>query len=116
MGVVEPPDCCGKLKLNFGMAGVVLGAAGAAAGAAAGVWGLLFPNEKDGGVVVSVEDAAGEVLGVELNPVKPNCVLGASVGLLAVALLEPPPNTLCVWAVVVPNGEGAEPVLFENAD
>jgi len=40
------------------------------------------------------------------------------VGLLTVALLilGPPPNTLCVWVVVAPNGEGPEPVLFENAD
>ena len=63
-----------------------------------------------------MEDATGEALGVELNPVKSNCVLEAFVCLLAVALLEPLPNTLCVWAVVAPNGEGADPVLFENAD
>jgi hypothetical protein len=115
LGVVEPPGCCAKLKLNFGAAGGVLDSAGAAAG----VWGFLFPNENEGaGVVVPVvvEDNAGAALGAVLNPVKPNCDLGASVGLLAFALLEPPPNTLCVWVVVAPNGEGPEPVLFENAD
>lgn len=71
MGVVEPPDCCEKLKLNFGAAGVVLDAAGAAAG----VWGFMPPNEKRGAggvVVVVVEDDAGAALGAELNPVKPN--------------------------------------------
>jgi len=114
LGVVEPPGCCAKLKLNFGTAGGVLDSVGAAAG----VWGLLFPNENEGAGAVAavVEDDAGAALGAGLNPVKPNCVLGASVGLLAVALLEPPPNTLCVWVVVAPNGEGPEPVLFENAD
>ena len=113
LGVVEPPDCCAKLKLNFGAAGVVLDSTGAAAG----VWGSLFPNAKrDVGVVVVLDDDAGAALGAAPNPVKPNCALGASVDLLAVALLEPPPNTFCVWPVVAPNGEGPEPILLENGD
>jgi len=98
-----------KLKLNLGAAGVVLDVAGAATG----VCGVVLPNEKGAGVVAVVEDEAGAALEPVLNPVKAN--LGASVGLFAVALLEPP-NTLCVWAAVAPNGEGPEPVLLENAD
>jgi hypothetical protein len=103
------------LKLNFGTAGGVLDSARAAAG----VWRFLFPNENEGtGVIVPVvvEDDAGAALEAVLNPVKPIGVFKASVGLLAVALLEPPPNPLCVWVLVAPNGEGPEPVLFENAD
>jgi len=114
LGVVEPGGCGAKLKLNFGAAaGVVVDAAGA--GAAGGVWAFVFPNENLRGAPagVVVEDEVGAALGAVPNP---NAGFGVSVGLLAPALLEPPPNTLCVWAAVAPNGEGPAPLLFENGD